>query len=761
MTPVAEMNNVVTDHTGKTFQSESQMCKAWGISVGTYQNRRKLGWDVERSLTTPVQAITRNGEIVNHKDNANVVQGTTRITEEEFLKRAAEKNPYIEVLGPFTGTHNYIHVRCRRCQQEYDMLASNLGYHEMYGCADCTRKHIAEVKTLTQEQFVEKVHKKLPYIEVLGTYSKAKDRILVRCSACMTEFAPLASSLLEGFGCAACSGRGLVKAIAADKTIKMIPRKTAEEQQEFANRIHQLSPNIEIVGPLLGGDFPVECRCLLCNSIFTVPHAKDLNRPRVGCPDCSYKEAIKGKVTSHEDFVRRLAKTHPNIEVLGYYKGSKFPIWVRCKTCNSEFYTVPNRIAWKGSQWGCKTCAERALGEKKRLSKEEFLQRCQKNSPDMIVVGDFRTTYDLIKLECRYCHSSIETIAANVMRGTSCPYCRSRGTSFAEQFLRHAFATILGDKNVLSRDTSVIGKELDIYIIPWNIAIEYGSWNWHKDKLDNDIEKRTLCDKEGIREYIIYSSFPEDEDTLFDNDAYYFTYDLGREDSKCTLKKLVHEISLNAGVNVEISEDEWEEIEKNAYLSSRRVTKEEFAEQLHAKYPSIEIEGEILSMKKPVKMTCSVCHYEWMGRPDRILSSKGCPQCSGYALTQEKLVQKVAEVNPELQIIGTLESSKEPILVKCLRCQRTFSRRAVYLMQPGASCPYCLPDIKRERTLAKRAAKFMEKYAETGDPDLEIIGDYRDMNTKILWRCRCCQTTGWSTPKHMLQGKACPNKANH
>lgn len=47
----------VTDHTGCTWQSVSQMCKHWGIKRSAYNARRKSGWSIEDALTKPTAEL--------------------------------------------------------------------------------------------------------------------------------------------------------------------------------------------------------------------------------------------------------------------------------------------------------------------------------------------------------------------------------------------------------------------------------------------------------------------------------------------------------------------------------------------------------------------------------------------------------------------------------------------------------------------------------------------------------------------------------
>lgn len=41
------------DHTGRKFQSLTDMCREYGVSKTTYRGRMALGWSIEKALTTP------------------------------------------------------------------------------------------------------------------------------------------------------------------------------------------------------------------------------------------------------------------------------------------------------------------------------------------------------------------------------------------------------------------------------------------------------------------------------------------------------------------------------------------------------------------------------------------------------------------------------------------------------------------------------------------------------------------------------------
>lgn len=104
-----------------------------------------------------------------------------------------------------------------------------------------------------------------------------------------------------------------------------------------------------------------------------------------------------------------------------------------------------------------------------------------------------------IPLRCNACKYEYEVKPSDVLHGGGCPNCHRACTSFPEQFIRHAFVRMLGESEVLSRDKTAAGVELDVCIPALRAAVEPGSWYWHRNLVERDREKRLLCERKGIR----------------------------------------------------------------------------------------------------------------------------------------------------------------------------------------------------------------------------------------------------------------------
>ena len=57
-----------TDHTGKSYKSQREMCAAWHINSEIYRHRRNAGWNICRSLTTPVLTHQSDADLLKCKE---------------------------------------------------------------------------------------------------------------------------------------------------------------------------------------------------------------------------------------------------------------------------------------------------------------------------------------------------------------------------------------------------------------------------------------------------------------------------------------------------------------------------------------------------------------------------------------------------------------------------------------------------------------------------------------------------------------------
>ena len=309
-----------------------------------------------------------------------------------------------------------------------------------------------------------------------------------------------------------------------------------------------------------------------------------------------------------------------------------------------------------------------------------------------------------------------------------------------EQFIFHSFAELLGESNVKSRNRSAIGMELDIYIPNYKLAIEPGSWAFHKNSIKRDNEKRIMCRKKGIRLITVYDSFPPGASKPFEDDCFVFEEDYNIS-VHINIQNLVKDIFRLIFIDVNFDEKKWRDIEKRAYQSSRAKNTKDFIEELEIINSQVEILGTYFGSKTPIKTKCKKCGHIWNPRPNNLLNGYGCPICSKEKNTKrqtkshEQFIEELNQIQPDIIILGKYTKGKAHIEAQCNVCGTKWSPVAASLLN-GEGCPEC-GRIKRANGRRKTQEQFEDELFEA-NPNIEVIGLYTGTTKPIRVKCKIC-----------------------
>ncbi|MBQ7548843.1 MAG: hypothetical protein IJT03_03965 [Clostridia bacterium] len=474
----------------------------------------------------------------------------------------------------------------------------------------------------THEEFINELGKITHTISVQEPYQKNTKPIRCRCLVCGYEWGPTPQSLLCGHGCPSCAGN------------------TKLTHEEFIDKLKAENPNFEsfdVLTPYKGMSGKVKCRCKICDTIWH-PKANDLIRAKSGCPSCSGNIGF-----THNRFIEDLCQKNPNykdIIILSKYDGMLNRIKCKCKKCGREWAPLASSLM-QGT--GCPICAKVKAAERGRemfqkmerpgiINHDSFVAKFIDSSPystTIEITGTYKGAKRPIKCRCLRCGCEWSPIASALLRGTGCPDCSHSSTSFMEQFLVFAFRKALGESKVISRDKVLIGKEIDIYIPSKSFAIEIGSWTWHRDALDNDMEKIEACRKHDTRLIIIYDSCTDT--TIENEDVWTYPIDLGSEKQCDTLKSIFFNCLKQMNIQpVAFDENDWIEIINHAYQASLRVTHDDFLAKLQEKnrhFRDIVVLSEYRYAREKIKCKCKKCGNEWETAASELLKGTGCPVC--------------------------------------------------------------------------------------------------------------------------------------
>lgn len=271
-----------------------------------------------------------------------------------------------------------------------------------------------------------------------------------------------------------------------------------------------------------------------------------------------------------------------------------------------------------------------------------------------------------------------------------CPNCHRACTSFPEQFIRHAFVRMLGESEVLSRDKTAAGVELDVCIPALRAAVEPGSWYWHRNLVERDREKRLLCERKGIRLITVYDHY--DETAVPFDDCLVTPCDLASRRNMDKLVAVTKTLFGAFGLDSNLAAGEWETIRRRAELDSRRMTTEEFRAELAGINDKIEIIGEYTRASDKIRVRCKVCNHEWSVAPTTLRRGSGCASCAGrLKLTHERFVERLNLLHPEIVPLTEYVNSQTRMTFECRACGHVWSAQAYSLIAKSRSsgCRKC------------------------------------------------------------------------
>jgi hypothetical protein len=530
----------------------------------------------------------------------------------------------------------------------------------------------------TPEEFVQEMKGIRPTLKIISDFTSVNDRVDVECLECGHCWSPLAGQILQGYGCKQCQG------IAQSKRQMLT-------QNQFVARAEIASPTIEVLGVYKGSTKRVECKCRDCGKEWSPLGSSVLQGVR--CGDCSRKSKIK----SHDQFVREVSISNPDVTIIGRYTGVSNKVKTRCNKCGRVWDAIPSVLLRGG---GCKVCGHLSTSEKQRMSQAEFVEELAEVAPYIKVLGNYKNIKTPIKCKCMRCSKIWWPRPDDLLHnGSGCPECAHQATSFMEQAILLSFRTVLGIDEVISRDRALIGIEVDVYIPSLNLVIEPGAWKWHENRLERDEEKRNLCANLGIRMIMVYDSYPYDK-APFSQDCYIYKEDLGGKKNHVILRQLVDTLFDEVGIYRYISQNEWEKITEGAFEKSRKIKTSEFIKVMNQINPDVEVVGEYTNSGTGIDCICKICHHFWSPTPNHLKGGEGCPKCRKNSMSHEKYKENVEKAKLNVELQSEYVGAKKPIRLRCKSCNHKWTLSRAHRIYELKYCPGCRNLIQSNNTVA-------------------------------------------------------------
>ena len=398
-----------------------------------------------------------------------------------------------------------------------------------------------------------------------------------------------------------------------------------------------------------------------------------------------------------EEFQREVHNKFPHIDIIGEYVDARTKVQCRCKLCGETSERLPNNILRK--KYGCVNCGDDGkrladFREMRGVSPEDFAERVKAVNPHITVLGSFENMNKKILVHCS-CGNTWNAHPTNLTRPQiGCPKCSPASTSFVEQVIRVLMCDLFGEDAVTSRNTTLIGMELDVAVAEKNIAIEYGAWYWHQEKLESDAEKRKRCADKGVKCTTVYDSFAGDEMPQ-DENVLVYTCNLGSPKHKDQLLEMLNRLLKMTGEDKQLSMEELEDLVSRVNEAMPDQATEAFVEKIDTERLGIKIIGKYRNQETKITTQCTRCGHTWEANPNTL-------------------------------------------------------RQATAAKAQESTCPACIAEERRLKAEEHTKQEFIKTCW-----NIEFETPYVDVKTKIRVRCKDCGEISYIAPKKVYKSCGC------
>ncbi len=121
--------------------------------------------------------------------------------------------------------------------------------------------------------------------------------------------------------------------------------------------------------------------------------------------------------------------------------------------------------------------------------------------------------------------------------------------------------------------------------------------------------------------------------------------------------------------------------------------------------------------------------------------------------SKETFLSEVMIASPNVDLLEDYTSSTTPLLCRCKKCGHEWKGHPRSLLR-GINCPECGFRLGGGKVNRRTHTEFIEELSAIS-PSIEVLGTYKNAQTKILCRCKTCGYSWETTPNSLLRGSGC------
>lgn len=181
------------------------------------------------------------------------------------------------------------------------------------------------------------------------------------------------------------------------------------------------------------------------------------------------------------------------------------------------------------------------------------------------------------------------------------------------------------------------------------------------------------------------------------------------------------------------------------------MSQEDFVKKVFDKKPTVEVLSEYKGQDQKVLFKCKICGHEWEAQARSMLRGlSGCRKCAGsYSYSNEEFLQKLEKINPNIEPLDKYTKNNVKIRLKCKKCGYIWSTTPNKLLSQKTGCPNCAGQVSISN-------EEFEKKLYEWNPDVELLSEFKGVDTKVKLKCKKCFHVWEATPSHLKGGTGCP-----
>ena len=140
---------------------------------------------------------------------------------------------------------------------------------------------------------------------------------------------------------------------------------------------------------------------------------------------------------------------------------------------------------------------------------------------------------------------------------------------------------------------------------------------------------------------------------------------------------------------------------------------EKFLQELYTINPNILVLDKYVNDKTKLRCKCKIDGYEWLSKPNYLLSGHGCHKCSNAErYNTDSFIEKMQNINSNIEILGEYVNARTKIKCRCLLCGYKWSTAPNNLIS-DKGCPNCNTSKGEKRIknfLEDNKVKYISQY---------------------------------------------------